>query len=32
MSEKQTLRVWTVMETLVGLTGFGVVLLLSFFL
>lgn len=30
MSEKQTLRVWTVMETLVGLTGFGVVLLLSF--
>jgi gluconate transporter len=32
MSEKQTLQVWTVMETLVGLTGFGVVLLLSFFL
>lgn len=32
MSEKQTLRVWTVMETLVGLTGFGVVLLLSAFL
>jgi Gnt-I system low-affinity gluconate transporter len=32
MSEKETLRVWTVMETLVGLTGFGVVLLLSFFL
>jgi len=32
MSEKQTLRVWTVMETLVGLTGFGVVLLLSVFL
>jgi gluconate transporter len=32
MSEKQTLRVWTVMETLVGLTGFAVVLLLSFFL
>jgi gluconate transporter len=32
MSEEQTLRVWTVMETLVGLTGFGVVLLLSFFL
>jgi Gnt-I system low-affinity gluconate transporter len=32
MSEKQTLRVWTVMETLVGLTGFGVILLLSFFL
>jgi gluconate transporter len=32
MTEKQTLQVWTVMETLVGLTGFGVVLLLSFFL
>jgi H+/gluconate symporter-like permease len=32
MSEKQTLRVWTVMETLVGLTGFGVILLVSFFL
>jgi gluconate transporter len=32
MSEKQTLQVWTVMETLVGLTGFAVVLLLSFFL
>ena len=32
MTEKQTLRVWTVMETLVGLTGFGVVLLISFFL
>ena len=32
MSEKQTLRVWTVMETIVGLTGFGVVLALSLFL
>jgi gluconate transporter len=32
MSEKQTLQVWTVMETLVGLTGFAIVLLLSFFL
>jgi Gnt-I system low-affinity gluconate transporter len=32
MSEKQTLRVWTVMETLVGLTGFAVALVLSFFL
>ncbi len=32
MSEQQTLRVWTVMETLVGLTGFGVVLVLSLFL
>ncbi len=32
MTEKQTLRVWTVMATLVGLTGFAVVLLLSLFL
>lgn len=32
MSEKETLQVWTVMETVVGLTGFGVVLLLSLFL
>jgi len=32
MSEKQTLRTWTIMETLVGLTGFGVILLLSLFL
>ncbi len=32
MTERQTLRVWTVMETVVGLTGFGVVLVLSFFL
>jgi Gnt-I system low-affinity gluconate transporter len=32
MDEQQTLRVWTVMETLVGLTGLGVVLLLSLFL
>lgn len=29
MSEQQTLMVWTVMETLVGVTGFLVVLLLS---
>ncbi len=32
MTEKQTLRVWTVMETLVGVTGFGVILVLSLFL
>ena len=32
MTEKETLRVWTVMETVVGLTGFTVVLLLSLFL
>lgn len=31
MSEAQTLRVWTVMETLVGLTGLVVVLALSLF-
>jgi H+/gluconate symporter-like permease len=31
MTEAQTLRVWTVMETLVGLTGLAVVLLLSLF-
>jgi gluconate transporter len=29
MNEQQTLRVWTVMETIVGLTGFLVVLVLS---
>lgn len=32
MPEKQTLKVWTVMETLVGVTGFLVVLVLSFVL
>ena len=32
MSEQQTLRVWTVAETLVGVTGFLTVLLLSLFL
>jgi gluconate transporter len=32
MTEKQTLGVWTVMETLVGLTGLGVVLLISLLL
>lgn len=31
MSERETIRVWTVMETLVGVTGFLVVLLLSLF-
>lgn len=31
MTEEQTLRSWTVMETLVGLVGFAVVLLFSFF-
>ena len=31
MSERETLRVWTVMETLVGVVGFLVVLLLSLF-
>ena len=32
LTEGQTFRVWTVMETLVGLTGFLVVLILSAFL
>ncbi|HUG39234.1 MAG TPA: gluconate:H+ symporter [Longimicrobiales bacterium] len=32
MSEAQTLRSWTVMETLVGLVGFAVALVFSFFL
>ena len=32
MTEKQTLRSWTVMETIVGLTGLAVVLILSLFL
>lgn len=32
MPEKQTFKVWTVMETLVGVTGFMVVLVLSLFL
>ncbi|MDX1644110.1 MAG: gluconate:H+ symporter [Thermoanaerobaculia bacterium] len=31
MSETETLRVWTVMETLVGLTGLAMVLVLSIF-
>ena len=32
MTEEETLRSWTVMETLVGLVGFAVVLLFSLFL
>ena len=32
MTEKQTLASWTVMETIIGVTGVTVVLLLSFFL
>ena len=32
MTEKQTLRSWTVMETIVGLTGLAVVLVLSLFI
>lgn len=32
MNEGQTLRSWTVMETIIGLVGFGVVLVISLFL
>ncbi len=32
MDEGQTLRSWTVMETIIGLVGFAVVLVISFFL
>ncbi|MCU0524284.1 MAG: GntP family permease [Elainella sp. Prado103] len=32
MTEKETLRSWTVMETIIGLVGFLVVFVLSFFL
>ena len=32
MTEKETFRSWTVMETLIALTGFGVVLVLNFIL
>jgi gluconate transporter len=32
LSERDTLRTWTVVSTLVGVTGFGVVLAFSFFL
>jgi len=32
MTEKQTLQTWTVMETIIGLVGFVVVLLISFFI
>ena len=31
MDEKTTLKTWTVMETLVGVTGFAVALIISFF-
>ncbi|MFD2706030.1 GntP family permease [Salibacterium lacus] len=31
LTEKQTLQTWTVMETIIGFTGFGVALLLSLF-
>jgi Gnt-I system low-affinity gluconate transporter len=31
MSEKQTLQSWTVMETIISITGFSLALLLSFF-
>ncbi|NDL68421.1 GntP family permease [Anaerotalea alkaliphila] len=31
IDEKTTLRSWTVMETIVGFTGFGVALIISFF-
>lgn len=30
LTEKQTLRSWTIMETLIGLSGFGVALLLNY--
>ena len=32
MTEQQTLRSWTVMETIVGCVGFLIVLIISFFL
>ncbi|MBM7551717.1 GntP family permease [Thalassobacillus pellis] len=31
LTEKETLKTWTVMETIIGLVGFGVALLISFF-
>ncbi|SFP84475.1 GntP family permease [Salibacterium halotolerans] len=31
LTEKQTLQTWTVMETIIGFTGFGVALVLSLF-
>ena len=31
LTEKQTLQTWTVMETIIGFVGFGVVFLISFF-
>ncbi|MGP4064275.1 GntP family permease [Oceanobacillus sp. M65] len=32
MTEKQTLKTWTVMETIIGLVGFAVVFTISFFI
>ena len=32
MTEKQTLKTWTVMETIVGFVGFAVVMILSLFI
>jgi GntP family gluconate:H+ symporter/Gnt-I system low-affinity gluconate transporter len=32
MDEKTTLKTWTIMETLVGLSGFAVALIISLFL
>lgn len=32
MSEKQTLQSWTVMETIIGLVGLGIMLIVGFFL
>lgn len=32
LTEKQTLQSWTVMETIISVTGFGIVLLLSLFI
>ena len=31
LDEKTTLKTWTIMETLVGVTGFAVALIISFF-
>lgn len=32
LTEKQTLQSWTVMETIISVTGFGIILLISFFI
>jgi H+/gluconate symporter-like permease len=32
LSEADTLKSWTVMETILGFTGFGIALVISFFL